>query len=479
MKQPKALKILSLTELFERYGLYTAQAMLILYLINHLSFTDTEGYRVLGEFTALAYITPLAGGWISDTLLGERFSILLGGLCECIGYALLALSPHTLYLGLSFAIIGAALLKPNISSFLGRFYADKDERREAGFTLFYVGICLGITLSMFTSGYIQMFWGWGACFGAASFALALGISIFRLGFSCFENKGFPPILTDSSLRGFLGILKQKPLILAYLILLFSLIFICMFFQNFGGYTLVLIGFLFYIGMIAVTYRENKIACQHTIGLLLLFLISIVFWALLFQMFFAINVFTERMMDRVIFGVKIPAAVFLGFETFFVSLVGPLLAKLWSKFKITVSVKFFLALLMMGFGMQLLAWVASNQDSGFIAPSCAWLILFYAVFAVGDLFISPGALSAVSQYAPKKFKGLMMGGWFMSMGFGGKLSGVLANIASIPKDITNLHDLNNIYHHAFQQYAWIGFIIATVTLGLVPIIQKLLKKEIIC
>lgn len=473
MKQPKALKILLWTEMFERFGLYTIEAMLILYLINHLSFTDKQSYIILGEFTTLAYITPLIGGWISDIFLGDRFSILIGGFFECLGYALLSLSTKTLYLGLSFAIIGAALLKPNISSFLGRFYEEKENRREAGFTLFYVGCCIGITLSMFTSGYIQLFLGWTACFGAASFALLLSISIFRLGYVCFENKGFPPTMADSSLKSLWVLLKNKPKIIGCLLLLFSLVSIFFVCPSIVNYALIFIGLIFYGYVICIASQLDTISCKQTLTLLLLFIVSACFWALLFQMFFAINVFTDRILDRNIFGIKIPAAVFLGLETLFVSLIGPLLAKIWQKKVSSISAKFALALLMMGLSMQLLVWIAPDAAS---SPSAAWLVLFYGIMAIGDLLLSPTGLSAVSQYAPPHYKGLMMGGWFMSMGFGGKLAGILAELASVPKGVTNLSELNKIYHHAFQEYAWLGFIVSAITFALIPIIQKLLHEK---
>lgn len=468
MRQPKALRTLFLTEMWERYGFYTMQAMLVLYMIKRFSFSDADSYAVLGQFTALVYLMPVIGGWVCDRFLGNRIAILLGGLCLSIGYALLALEYHTFFMGLSFIIVGSGLLKPNISSFLGQFYGVNDSRREAGFTLFYVGINTGVLMATLSVGYIREFAGWGACFGAACFALLIGVALFRKGFHDFEDQG---LLPSGQVKTFWAFLQKKPVAILWFLGVLSIIYFSMTSVNFGSYGLYIFGLLFLLYVLQASLKLDAFSRKRMFGLLLLFAVSILFWGLYFQMFFAVNVFTERAVDRVILGHDVPPAVFIGLESLFVLILGPLMARLWqtSKIKLSIPLKFSVAVMLLAIGMQLLAWGISD-----VLLPAIWLVLFYFLITVGELLLSPIGLSMITEYAPKEHIGLMMGGWFLTLGFGGKLTGVLAMYASVPQGITDLHDLNLIYQHAFQQYAWLGFAFFIGSFLLAPWIKKWLS-----
>ncbi len=143
-QQPKALKILMLTEMAEVYGYFSLQAILIFYLLNVLSYSDANAYLFAGHFIALAYLMPVIGGWVADRFLGNRIAILFGGLLLCMGYALLIFGQPTFLLGLSLIIVGNGLFKSTLSSFIGEFYCQHDSHREAGFTLVFAGVNIGI-----------------------------------------------------------------------------------------------------------------------------------------------------------------------------------------------------------------------------------------------------------------------------------------------------------------------------------------------
>lgn len=470
MNQPKALRVCFLTEMWERFGLYAMQSMLVFYLIEKMSFSDMDAYMVLGQFTALLYMAPVLGGWASDRFLGNRFAIMLGGLLLCLGYALLALEKHTLFMGLSLVVVGNSLLKPNISSFLGQFYKHDDSRREAGFTLFYVGINIGVLLATFSTGYIKQWAGWGACFSASCIALILGVSVFRLGYRFFEDKGFPPILHTSTLPAFL---RQRPSFFLWLCVAVTVIYFSMTSIGLGSYGLYAFGLLFCGYVISIALKLEPVARRRILALLVLFLIIIVFFALWFEMFFAVNVFVDRAVDRSLWGQVIPTPVFLGLDSLFVLILGPLLAAVWTsgKLRLSIPVKFALGILLLVGGMQVLVWSVSESA---IALPMIWMVLFYFLATAGEMFVSPIGLSMVTEYAPKEHTSLMMGGFFMSIGFGGKLSGFLAKYASVPEGVTDIGSLNVIYRHAFQEYVWIGLAVFLVCLACVPWLRKWLN-----
>jgi proton-dependent oligopeptide transporter, POT family len=469
MKQPKALKILFFTEMWERFGFYTTQSLLVLYLIEKFTFSDADAYAILGQVTALIYLGPVIGGWACDRFLGCRFSILLGGFFLCFGYALIAVENHTLFTGLSFLVLGNSLLKPNISSFLGQFYTKNDSRREAGFTLFYVGINIGVILATSSAGYIQKIAGWGACFGAASFALLIGISIFRWGYRYLEDKGLPLMEHTQTL---FGLLRKKPRLVLWFLAALTLTYYSLTYLAFGSYALYAFGLGFLGYMLKASFALETQARKKIWGLLVLFLVTTVFFALWFQVFFAVNVFTDRAVDRMFFGYIIPTPVFIGLDSLFVILLGPILAIFWKRVYISVPAKFALALLFCSLGMYMLAYIIADAS---VALPMLWLVLFYFIITAGEMLISPIGLSMVTAYAPKEYTSLMMGGLFMSMGFGGKLTGFLASYVDVPEGIANIATMNTMYHQVFQQCAFLGFCVFLVFLLFVPLLKKWLNE----
>lgn len=472
--QPKALSILIPTEMAETYGYFTLQAILVLYLIKELSYSDANAYAFSGQFVALAYLMPVIGGWLADRLLGNRIAILLGGLLLCMGYALLTLGQYSLFAGLSLIVIGNGLFKANISSFIGEFYTQNDSRREAGFTLAYTGINLGSLFAIAGVGYIQKYIGWGACFGAASFALLLGVSVFRWGFHYFNNKGLPPNIQSKTLWAFL---TNKPAIFLWLCVAFIIVYYLLKDTMFGTYSIYLIGLLFCLYVAKISQQLDANARRNLLALMILFLIATFYKAMFFETYLVVNVFTDRLVDRTVFGHEIPATVFLSLGSLFTILLGPLIAYIWQSNKIILSipVKFALSILIVGGCMQMLAaWL--TIETNVILPAAS-ILFFRFFFAISELFILPLGLSMVTEYAPKNCVGLMMGGWYITAAFGGKLAGILANYADVPKDTMDLHHLKTIYHLAFQHYALLNFVLFAVCLMLVPIINKLLNKRI--
>lgn len=468
-KQPKALKVLFFTEMWERYGFYTIQSILVFYMIKKFSLSDTESYAILGQFVALGFITPAIGGWVADRFLGSRIAILLGCLNLCLGYALLAFD-HMLYIGLSFIIMGNGLLKSNISTFLGRFYRYNDQRREAGYTLYYLGINLGVLLATSSVGYIQKWLGWNACFVGASIAIVLGTTYFRWGYRYFEDKGLPPTIKAHTVW---IVLKQKPLLMVGFFAVLMAIYYAMTLESLGSGALYVFGVLFCLYVAKISWNLESQARRRMLAVMLLFIMVIIFFALYLQLFFVVNVFVDRLVDRTIGGYEVPTAVFIGLESAYMLILCPFFARLWQSGKapLSISAKFIWGLVSVSFAMQLLSWL--TMDSARILP-VIWIFIFYFLYTIGDLLVIPMGLSMVAEYVPQKYSGVMMGGFFMALGFGGKLAGILAGLSDVPKGVTDLHMLNSIYQQAFQRFAWLGLAMLLIFFIMKPVIQKLLK-----
>lgn len=482
MKQPRALMPLFLTEMWERFGFYVVQSLLILYLTNLLNFSDSKSYLILGEYTALVYLTPIAGGIFSDRILGPRYSILIGAILLGVGYFLLAFNhaaSHTLlFLGLAIVVVGNGFLKPNISSFLGEFYYEDDPRRNAGFTVFYIGINIGALLALGSAGIIQEKIDWWAAYGIAGVGMIIAFGTFAFGFSTFENRGFP-IPRKQILHKVTRFFSYKTSIAASTLL--SIIIVFLLLRSSGNAEILqsIVGIVVLLALIYIATRYEKPQRNKFFALLILIVASVIFWGMFFQIFAAVNLFTERNVDRYIMGISIPPSVFISLESFFILVFGPFLAWLWQNLHIkkidpTPGLKFALAMFCVATSMALLVLgIHMHRPDSFVNPS--WIVIFFVLITLGEMLLSPIGLSMVTELSPPHLSGLMMGVWFMALGFGGQLSGYFAKAASIPKGNLDKNMANLIYAHAFRNNAIIALVVGIILLALTPWLKRLIKN----
>lgn len=455
LRQPKALTFLFLTEMWERFGFYIVQGLLVLYLTNYFKLSDDESFKTLGMFSALAYISPIIGGFLANRLFGYQVAITWGGLFLVLGYCLLALPEARtfFYPALATIVVGNGLFKPNISSLLGAQYQLVDSRRESGFTIFYIGINLGALLAGLLSGYIKDYFGFDTSFAVASVGLILGVIIFLSGRFYYQKS--TSIQNASWIRQivlFFGCLIAIWLLSA----LFSL-------KSLANLLLPLSGFFILGLLMLLTYREEGEARRKLMTLSILIVSSVVFWMLFFQMFYAANLFVERLVDKEVFGIHLSSTIFWGSESIFIILLGPIFAILWKKLATeqrnpSVLIKFSMALFFtsIGFFILYLSGYFPNEN-GMVAPQ--WIFLAYFFITVGELMLSPIGLSAVTQLSPTKWVGLFMGIWFVATGFGGLFAGYIAQFAAIPATIQPTASKIMIYQHAFLYYAYLAIFVA--------------------
>lgn len=470
-KHPKALPFLFLTEMWERFGFYIVQGLLVLYMTQYFGLSDNDSYTILGAFTALAYISPIVGGYVADNLLGFHRCVIWGGLFLILGYALLALPFNgLLYPGLATVIIGTGLFKPNISSILGAQYEAHDPRLDAGFTIFYVGINSGAFLAGLSSGYIREYFGWHMSYGVASVGLFIGLLTFLFGLRHIKNTQSHLVVTKTFMARLFAYCVLSIMGISFLLRVHSLTDWLL-----PGFGMVLLVFLSFLAA-----QEKGEARNKMLLLCALIISSVLYWTLYLQMFFAANLFIDRLVLKDVLGVHLTTTMFYASESVFIILLGPIFAWIWHQLSDrnmnpSFVAKFILGIFFAGIGMLFLSIGAAFPNAQDLAMPY-WVFIAYFFITVGELFLSPIGLSAVTVLAPPKLTGMMMGVWFVAIGFGGVFAGVVAKLASIPDNMHSNLDKLHIYQHAFSQFAYLAFAVSILLFFLQLGAKRLLRDQ---
>ena len=428
INNPRSLSTLFFTEMWERFSYYGMRALLVLYLVNSLNYSESDALHIYAVYTGLVYLTPLIGGYLADRFLGTQKSIFIGGLTMMIGHFLMAF-PDYLYLAIGMLIIGNGYFKPNISSLLGKLYKSNDVRRDSGFSIFYVGINVGAFLAPLIVGYVGETINWHYGFAIAGFGMLAGLIQFYYG----QNKIIKEDTTQQSRKlksadwGLITIISIINIPLILLILEVNEVINNYFFEIF----LALVTFIsFYL----LTRKKQLLPAKEDlkkivyIGVLSIFVIF--FWMGFEQAGGSLTLFANNSVDRNFLGFIIPASFFQSINPLIIILIGPMIANFWlrvdrGKSNINTPQKMGLGLLLLAGGFFLITLVNNSSDS---AISLWWLVGVYFLHTLGELCLSPIGLSMVSKVSPRKIASLMMGFWFLSSAvanfMAGKLPGIL-------------------------------------------------------
>jgi POT family proton-dependent oligopeptide transporter len=446
--QPIGLYILFLTEMWERFSYYGMRALLVLYMTTAtigddrgagLGWTSQEALALYGWYTMLVYVMSIPGGMIADKLIGQKKAVLLGAIVLCLGHAVLVLTDiWAFYTGLGLVILGVGLLKPNISTMVGGLYKEGDIRRDKGFSIFYIGINLGSLLATMVVGGVVAKWGWHAGFGLAGIVMVLGLINYLYGQKYLKEVGnFVPSTGDTNEVSY-GQLYSK---------LFSspkqltIVGILVAASVYGWYTLEWGFGLLFIFLTAITallmmiYKEldSQVFKDRFLVLLLSFIMVIIFWGAFEQAGGLMNLYTDTKTDRMLFGWQIPTVMFQSLNAGFIILFATFIAGVWANRKLkgkeaSSLFKMALGIIIMGFGFLFMVFAAMEfEKSG--TSSMIWLVLAYFFHTIGELCISPVALSFITKLAPVKYASLMMGVYFAATGLGNKVAGIVGESAS--------------------------------------------------
>jgi len=454
-QHPKGLYTLFFTEMWERMSYYGMRGILVLFMTasildGGLQFDNVSASAIYGIYSACVYLVALLGGWLADRHIGQQKAILYGGMIIMLGHFLLAFTNlQTFYLGLIFVVLGTGLLKPNISAIVGGLYENDLNKKESGFTIFYMAINIGSVLGFFICGFLGENVGWHYGFGAAGIGMAFGLIQFILTKSNLGSIGLKPSIELNNEA------KKKELRIfnSFMLIFFLIIFLGLFgyvsfdpipIANILTLVILLIAimyflYLFFFGNLSEE-EGKKIAL-----IVVLFFGAAFFWSGFDQAGSSFNIFAKEYTDRIILGWEYPASWLQVLNPVLVVILSPFMAYMWlflGKRMLDPSLpfKFGLGLIFMAIGFVFIATGASVAMQEGMAGA-KWLLLTYLFHTIGELTLSPIGLAAISNLSPKRFVGQMMGIWFLASSLGAIIAGLLSGQATY-SGINSMPDLFN-------------------------------------
>jgi proton-dependent oligopeptide transporter, POT family len=396
---PRGLSTLFFTEMWERFSYYGMRAFLILYMVaptsaGGLGFADADAASIYGTYTGSVWGAAILGGIVADRFLGQYRAVLIGGIIIALGHFTLAFKALPFfYTGLGLIVIGTGLLKPNVSTMVGSLYGPGDSRRDAGFSIFYMGINLGAFIGPLVAGWLAQRVDWHLGFASAGVGMAFGLTQYVLG-----KRRLQPALDR---------LADKPIDAGPAVT--------------GGASTG-------SGLAFTTAEWKRIG-----AIVVFFLVAILFWGAYEQAGSTLNLFADRYTRTEMLGFSFPSSWFQSVQPIFVIMLAPVFAWLWMRLgprEPSVPAKFAFGLLFMGLSFLVLVPAGAMAQSGdAVRISPWWLIAAYGISELGELCLSPVGLSAVTRLSPARIVGLMMGVWFLSNAFGNKLAGWAAGFFS--------------------------------------------------
>lgn len=456
---PRGLSTLFFTEMWERFSYYGMRALLLLFMTAPVAaggfgWDVAKAGPIYGLYTAGVYLSALPGGWVADRLIGQRKAVLWGGIIITLGHLSLTLhSVQWFYLGLFLIVVGTGLLKPNISSMVGDLYTEGDARRDAGFSIFYMGINLGAFIAPLVCGFLaqsetfrnwlgivgitpENSWHWG--FGAAAVGMALGVIQYVLGARHLGDAGLKPETTDDPIErsrarrlaggaSLLTVIVTGPIL--YLQYTGMLALTVEDVTDWVGKLLITLPILYFVWLL--TRKDWTKEERLRLGAIpFFFLFAAIFWSAFEQAGSTLNLFADRFTDTSIFGWEFPSTWFQSANSIYIILLAPVFAWLWVKLgkrDPSSPVKFALGLIFLSFGFLLLVPGSRLAIAGDGGVSPLWLLGVYLFHTIGELCLSPVGLSTMTKLAPARVGGQMMGIWFLATAVGNFIGGQVGGL----------------------------------------------------
>src|SRR5215208_2503725 len=490
---PAGLSTLFFTEMWERFSYYGMRAILLLYMTKTfaeggLGFDEKYAGIIYATYVSSVWYLPLPGGWLADRILGARRAVLLGGIIIACGhYSMVINSKLTFYAGLILIACGTGLLKPNISAMVGQLYSENDKRRDAGFSIFYMGINLGAFLSPLVVGFLaqsEFFrnfitslgfsptstWHWG--FAAAGVGMTLGLIQYVLGQKRLATVGempkLSPVPADSDTREGID----------YLTLVLALA---------GGVAGAALGMIygeagvlsalfpsvvgFFAGyLVGIIRHLNGEELKRVLVIFILFVFSILFWMTYEQAGSSLTLFADRLTRTTIFGWTYPSSWFQAVPALFVIIFASIIGAVWLKLgdrQPSSPGKFTIGLFFAGIAFVVIAFASTLAGTGRVSPM--WLVVVYFLQTIGELCLSPVGLSTVTKLSPARMVGLMLGVWFLSISIGSYIAGLTTRLF-VGND-------SAVLTRAFGIFAGITLLAAIILAILTPLIKKITPRSL--
>jgi POT family proton-dependent oligopeptide transporter len=471
---PRGLFVLFYAEMWERFSYYGMRALLVLYLAKFWLFSDGRSNLIYGAYTSLVYITPVLGGYLADRYLGQRRAVLFGGVLLALGHLFMAVEGmhgvtdpaikqadpaiNVFWLALSLIIVGSGFLKANISVIVGQLYRMTDVRRDAAYTIFYMGVNVGAALGTILVGYLGETIGWAWGFGLAGIGMVLGLIIFVIGKPALRGKGEAPVpLTrgrEFTLYGIgLAAVVVIWLLVQYQDVIQSLLIV-------SG--VAMLGYTLY-----EAFKLPKEPRERMFAILFLIALNPVFWGLFEQAGGSLSLYTDKYVDRG----GVPTSLFQSINPIYIVIFAPLFAALWQYLgrkglEPSSPAKFGLALVQVGLAFLVFVWGARSVGPEVMTP-VIFVFLVYLLQTTGELCLSPVGLSAMTRLSPVHLGSFIMGAWFYMTAVGNFVAGKIGEATGGESGAMDKALTLDIYN----KIGWITIGVAVVVLLVSPIVKR--------
>ncbi len=482
--QARSFSTVFLIEMWERFGYYGMQALIVYYMVQRLGFADDKATLVWSACAALIYVSPAIGGWVGDKVLGTRRSMLLGATILAVGYALMAVpgvSVWFLYCSLGVIVVGNGLFKPNAGNLVRKIYEGDDSKIDSAFTIYYMAVNIGSTISMLLTPWIKDYvnqhygneLGWHAAFAVCSFGLLVGLANFLVMRHTLNHVGSPP--DDKPLH--MG--KLGAVLAVGVVAVFASAFVlaheevAKIFVYAAGLTV--LGIFFYL------IRSSRPGERAGLAAALILTVQTVFFFVFYQqMSTSLNLFALRNVNPSfdVFGLHLwnwSPAQFQSFNPIWIFILSPILALIYNAAgrrnkDISIATKFALGFAAVALGFFIYSWAPAFAVAG---KASSWVMVWgYASSSLGELLVSGLGLAMIARYVPERMGGFMMGAYFVAAGVAQYLGGVVATLASVPDTITDPLQTMPIYTNLFAKLGWAGIACTIIALAVLPLMKKL-------
>jgi len=474
--QTRAFVTIWMIELWERFGYYGMAAILVLYMVEKVGFRDTEANLVWGAFTALVYAAPAIGGWIGDNVLGTRRTMPIGAAILALGYAMLSLPSgnlYFLYVSMGVIVVGNGLFKANAANMVRRIYEGNDAKIDSAFTMYYMAVNVGSTVSQLMTPWIKDHYGWHAGFAFCFAGLVLGLINYALMLRTLSHIGSPP--------------DEKPVRWDRLGMVLGAGLICVFVATFivqyseareiavilAGVTVLLI----FLYMIVVGERSER---AGLIAALILTIQTILFFIFYSQMSTSLTLFALRnvSLEWKLLGIDMwpwSPGQYQALNPIWIMLLSPVLAWLYTHFgksgrDLPVAAKFVLGFVVVAVGFFIFGISGGTAANGKVS---SWYMIWgYGFYSLGELLVSGLGLAMIARYVPARMGGFMMGAYFVAVGVSQYLGSKVANKAAIPDNITDPTQSLVIYTNLFNTLGFVAIGGIALAVVLLPLMKRL-------
>ncbi|MBA2657517.1 MAG: MFS transporter [Tatlockia sp.] len=472
--QPRAFYTIFLLEIWERFGFYTMQGVLILFFIRYLNFSDRESYYIFGAFSALVYSMVALGGYLGDKILGTKRTIVLGLITLALGYLSLSFAGKAqIYQALGLICVGNGLFKANPSSLLAKCYQKNDPRLHGGFTLYYMAINLGSIVALLVGPEVANHFGYSYAFFLSFIGLSLGLVNYYL-----QRKNLANIYTEADRR--VVYLKIWTLVIGGIITL-TLISAYLLQHFFLARNLFWPIFILVTGIYCNYMRkETKASRIRMIVAYILMLQAVLFFTLYQQMPTSLNLFAVNNVEPKLFGIRIDPQSFQSLNPIWIIIMSPILAMLYHKANqrgraIHLPYKFAAGMLCCAFGFCILFFARYAHNGEGLVKSW-WLILSYLFQSTGELLVSALGVAMVAELVPRKIAGFVMGLWFLITAMAGFLGASVASLTALPNNLQAGVESLFIYTKAFASIGLVTLVIGIIMLLFAPKLTRYISSS---